>query len=44
MDPGEDAAIAPLDVAQRCGKAAGSLKYDWGQPIDPAALRKELAT
>jgi len=33
-----------LDVAQRCGKAAGALKYDWGQPIDPAALRRELAT
>ena len=33
-----------LDVAQRCGKGAGSLKYEWGQPIDPAELRKELAT
>ncbi|MDB6170143.1 MAG: Alanine--glyoxylate transaminase [Verrucomicrobia bacterium] len=33
-----------LDVAQRCGKAAGSLKYEWGQPIDPSALRRELAT
>ena len=33
-----------LDVAQRCGLAAGALKSDWGQPIDPAALRKELAS
>src|SRR3954470_24054272 len=33
-----------LDVAQRGGKAAGSLKYEWGQPIDPVALRRELAT
>jgi len=33
-----------LDVAQRCGLAAGSLKAEWGQPIDPAALRAELAT
>ncbi len=33
-----------LDVAQRCGLAAGALKFEWGQPVDPAALRKELAT
>jgi aspartate aminotransferase-like enzyme len=33
-----------LDVAQRCGLAAGSLKSEWGQPVDPAALRAELAT
>jgi aspartate aminotransferase-like enzyme len=33
-----------LDVAQRCGLAAGALKSEWGQPIDPAALRAELAT
>ena len=33
-----------LDVAQRCGKAAGALQVAWGQPIDPAALRRELAT
>jgi aspartate aminotransferase-like enzyme len=32
------------DVAQRCGKAAGALKFDWGQPVDPAAVRRELAT
>ena len=33
-----------LDVAQRCGLAAGALKFAWGQPVDPAALRSELAT
>lgn len=32
-----------LDVAQRCGLAAGALQTEWGQPIDPAALRAELA-
>jgi aspartate aminotransferase-like enzyme len=33
-----------LDVAQRCGLAASGLKFEWGQPVDPAALRTELAT
>ena len=33
-----------LDVAQRCGKPAAALKFEWGQPVDPAALRRELAT
>ncbi len=33
-----------LDVAQRSGLAAGALKFEWGQPVDPEALRKELAT
>ena len=33
-----------LDVAQRCGLAASGLKFEWGQPVDPVALRKELAT
>ena len=33
-----------LDVAQRCGFAAGGLKVEWGQPVDPAAVRAELAT
>ena len=32
------------DVAQRCGKAATALRFDWGQPVDPAAVRRELAT
>jgi len=33
-----------LDVAQRCGLAAHGLKFEWGQPVDPIALRAELAT
>ncbi|MFT3870750.1 MAG: alanine--glyoxylate aminotransferase family protein [Nibricoccus sp.] len=33
-----------FDVAQRNGLAAGSLHFDWGQPVDPDALRRELAT
>jgi aspartate aminotransferase-like enzyme len=33
-----------FDVAQRCGLAAGALKSEWGQPVDPAALRRELGT
>ena len=33
-----------LDVTQRCGKPAGALKFEWGQPVDPAAVRRELAT
>lgn len=32
------------DVAQRCGKAATALKFDWGQPVDPEAVRRELST
>src|ERR1041385_3324259 len=32
------------DVALRCGKQATALKFDWGQPVDPEAARKELAT
>lgn len=32
------------DVALRCGKQATALKFEWGQPVDPAALRRELAT
>jgi aspartate aminotransferase-like enzyme len=31
------------DVATRCGKEAGALKFEWGQPVDPVALRAELA-
>ncbi|MDR3228452.1 MAG: alanine--glyoxylate aminotransferase family protein [Puniceicoccales bacterium] len=33
-----------LDVAQRCGKSAAALRFDWGKPVDPAAVRAELAT
>lgn len=32
------------DVALRDGKAATALKFDWGQPVDPDAVRRELAT
>ncbi len=32
------------DVALRCGKQATALKFDWGTPVDPEAVRKELAT
>ncbi|MFZ5494840.1 MAG: pyridoxal-phosphate-dependent aminotransferase family protein [Verrucomicrobiota bacterium] len=32
------------DVAKRCGKATTSLKFEWGQPVDPEAVRRELAT
>ena len=32
------------DVALRCGLAAGALKSEWGQPVDPEAVRRELAT
>jgi aspartate aminotransferase-like enzyme len=32
------------DVALRCGKPAGTLKFEWGQPVDQEAVRRELAT
>jgi aspartate aminotransferase-like enzyme len=32
------------DVSLRCGKPAGGLKFDWGQPVDPEAVRRELST
>ncbi len=32
-----------LDVACRCGLDAAPLQFAWGQPVDPAALRAELA-
>jgi aspartate aminotransferase-like enzyme len=32
------------DVSLRCGKPAGALRFDWGQPVDPEAVRRELAT
>jgi len=32
------------DVAKRCGKYAEALQFDWGKPVDPAAVRKALAT
>jgi aspartate aminotransferase-like enzyme len=33
-----------LDVAQRCGKPAESLKADWGSPIRPEQVEARLAT
>lgn len=32
-----------LDVAHRCGVAAAGLQAEWGQPIEPEALRSALA-
>jgi aspartate aminotransferase-like enzyme len=32
------------DVAQRCGLPAGALKFEWGRPVDPEALGRELGT
>jgi aspartate aminotransferase-like enzyme len=31
------------DVAARCGKQATALRFEWGQPVDPEAVRQELA-
>ncbi len=33
-----------FDVSKRCGKEAGFLSFEWGKPVDPEALEKELAT
>lgn len=32
------------DVALRNGMRAGALRFEWGQPVDPDALRRELST
>ena len=32
------------DVSLRCGKEAAPLQFDWGRPVDPDSVRKELAT
>lgn len=32
------------DVAERCGLPNGKLQYDWGVPINPEDIRRELAT
>jgi len=32
------------DVSQRGNIPAGALQFDWGQPVDPEAVRAELAT
>ncbi len=31
------------DVAGRCGVATGALSFEWGQPVDPEAVRRELS-
>lgn len=33
-----------FDVSTRCGKEAKLLSFEWGEPVDPEAVRKELAT
>jgi len=32
------------DVALRCAKQATALRFEWGQPVDPEEVRRELAT
>jgi Serine-pyruvate aminotransferase/archaeal aspartate aminotransferase len=32
------------DVSKRCGFESGALKFEWGQPVDPEAVRQELST
>jgi aspartate aminotransferase-like enzyme len=32
------------DVSLKCGKAATALRFEWGQPVDPEAVRRELST
>lgn len=32
-----------FDVSKRCGKEAEALSFEWGQPVDPAALDAKLA-
>ncbi|HLS28737.1 MAG TPA: alanine--glyoxylate aminotransferase family protein [Opitutales bacterium] len=32
------------DVSKRCGKEAQALQFDWGKPVDPEAVRRELST
>ena len=33
-----------FDVSKRCGKEAAQLSFEWGQPVDPDALNKELSS
>ena len=33
-----------LDVSKRCGKEAEALQFEWGVPVDPAAIDARLAT
>lgn len=32
------------DVSKRIGKPTGALQFEWGQPVDPEAVRKELSS
>jgi aspartate aminotransferase-like enzyme len=32
------------DVARRCGKEAEALRFEWGEAVDPVAVRAALAT
>ncbi|MGE9297000.1 MAG: pyridoxal-phosphate-dependent aminotransferase family protein, partial [Puniceicoccales bacterium] len=32
------------DVAERCGLPNGALQYEWGTPINPEDIRRELST
>ncbi|MFP6899469.1 MAG: aminotransferase class V-fold PLP-dependent enzyme, partial [Opitutales bacterium] len=31
-----------FEVSRRCGKKATDLRFEWGQPVEPEAVRKEL--
>ncbi|MFP6854471.1 MAG: alanine--glyoxylate aminotransferase family protein [Opitutales bacterium] len=31
-----------FDVSRRCGKEATDLRFEWGRPVEPEAVRKEL--
>lgn len=33
-----------FDVSRRCGKEAKDLRFEWGRPVDPEAIRRELST
>ena len=33
-----------FEVSQRCGKQAKALQYEWGIPVDPDDVRRELAS
>jgi aspartate aminotransferase-like enzyme len=32
------------DVALRCGRRASGLQFEWGEPVDPESVRRQLAT
>ena len=33
-----------FDVSKRCGKEATALRFEWGKPVDPGIVRKELSS